>query len=164
RAPAPRRRLRRYAAVPLAVLVVGLTAWFIARRGGPCGDGSLPPCGVPADVAERTFVVLPFRASVADATLDGGSAARMLSRALLAWDDVETVDPMRVNDLLQRDESAAGSASVGRGVQAALTLGAGRLIMGEVQPLGDSVLVTASMYDARRSGRQVNTASVMLPA
>jgi tetratricopeptide (TPR) repeat protein len=63
------------------------------------------------------------------------------------WKDVKRVDPLRVESAL---EQAGHPTSLEAILALARSLGAGRVIWGEVNPIGDSIRVRGAVFDSRR--------------
>jgi tetratricopeptide (TPR) repeat protein len=95
-------------------------------------------------------VVLPFtvRAGAGPANAEIGRAYERVSDALGEWDGVRLVDPQRVRDALE--ERGPEPLRTNDALRVARTLDAGRLVWGDLATTGDSVIVRASLYDARR--------------
>ncbi len=121
-------------AVAIAAMVGGLF-WFRGRDSG---------------VSNKAWLVAPFEVQGADRSLDWlrDGSLNMLTLSLAQWTDLHVVEYERTLDLL-RDAKLESSARVG--LEAARNLarkvGAGRVVMGQVTAIGDSLIVTASLYD-----------------
>jgi DNA-binding SARP family transcriptional activator len=134
-APRGRRRTILAGLGIAAVAVAAALGLFFSRGAGEKGDDSL-------------FIVLPFESSSgAGAGLTPDQAELLVYDALSRWRDVRLVDAQRARDLMAR-RGPPGSLSEARRIAA--DAGAGRLVWGEITPLGDSVAVRAALYD--RSG------------
>ncbi len=92
------------------------------------------------------YLVAPFasRAGV-PAGLGGDACELALHDAVGRWKDVRLVDGLRVHDLAAR--RAVPVTRLGDALDLARAAGAGRLLWGEVTPRGDSVEITAGLYD-----------------
>ncbi len=122
------------AAVVGAVLVVALPRVF---RGSGLDPG--------------LYLVAPFASRAGVPTgLSGDACELALHDAVSRWKDVRLVDGLRAHDLVAR--RAAPVARLGDALELARTAGAGRLLWGEVTPHGDSVEITAGVYDVARAG------------
>jgi DNA-binding SARP family transcriptional activator len=132
---APRRLA--IAAALAVVAILGLV--FALKRPGTSGADS------------STFIVLPFaqRSGPGAAVLSPDQVELLLHDALSRWTDVRLVDAQRARDLMTR-HGPPGTLTQARRI--ALEAGAGRLVWGEITPLGDSVVVRAALYDHAGSG------------
>ncbi|HET7458991.1 MAG TPA: hypothetical protein VFJ74_15190, partial [Gemmatimonadaceae bacterium] len=149
RAPWWRRRVGAVAAAA-ALLVVAPLAWLAARDAG----------GVPRGVNPRkSYLVAPFDVmnDPSAAWLREGSVS-MLSLSLSQWRDLQVVDYERTLDLL-RDAKLDGDRGIGLEAARAMARRAGvwTVVMGQVSRLGDSLVVSARMFDVA-SGRRVDGA------
>lgn len=146
-----RRRAGAFVIGVLALLLIGAAA-MIGRRNGP-----------PAGVNPRlSLLVLPFDNLRENTSLDwlrDGSVS-MLALNLSQWNDLQVVGSERLHDLLQRHE-VAGNASLGLDMARRLARDAGvwTVIMGDFDQVGDSLHLTARVYDVA-TGRQLETAQV----
>ncbi len=148
-----RRRARLAAIFGTAVLLVGLGAVALfGRRNGP-----------PAGVNPRlSLLVLPFsnlRHNRALNWLSEGSVS-MLALNLSQWNDLKVVDNERLHDILDQHDIRNG-ADVGLDMARRLAREAGvwTVVMGEYEQVGDSLHLTARVYDVA-SGQRVETAEV----
>ena len=134
------------AAVLGAVLVVALPRVF---RGSGLDAG--------------LYLVAPFasRAGV-PASLSGDACELALHDAVSRWKDVRLVDGLRAHDLAAR--LAAPVAQLGDALDLARAAGAGRLLWGEVTPRGDSVEITAGVYDVARGSAALKSHMVRVAA
>jgi tetratricopeptide (TPR) repeat protein len=100
-----------------------------------------------AGLDESLYVVVPFtpRDSVAAGPLDGGGIERLLGDAFGRWTDLRLVGELELSDVLRREGDTRPALSTS--LDYSRGLGAGRLIWGEYQPVGDSILVVAGLYD-----------------
>ena len=105
----------------------------------------------PAGVDSSTFIVLPFdqRGAGGAETLTPDQAEILLHSALSRWTDVRLVDPQRARDLLAR---RGPPETLDDALRIAREAGAGRLLWGAITPLGDSVVVSAALYDVAKPG------------
>jgi len=109
------------------------------------------------------YLVAPF--AVRDAAppgLSGDESQLALYDAVSRWKDVRLVDGLRVRDLVAR--RGAAIARLGDALDVARAAGAGRLLWGEVVPRGDSVEITAGVYDVSRSGAAVRSHTIGMGA
>ena len=128
----------RVAAVAAALLVVAALAVWLWRPGASGLDTS-------------TYIVLPLaqRSGPGAASLSPDQAELLLHDALSRWTDVRLVDAQRARDLMARHGPPTTLAQARR---IAADAGAGRLVWGEITPLGDSVAVRAALYDTDGGG------------
>jgi tetratricopeptide (TPR) repeat protein len=104
----------------------------------------------PAGVDSSSYIVLPFvQRSGGAAALTPDQAELLLHDALSRWTDLHLVDSQLARDLLARRGPPSTLAEARR---IARDAGAGRLLWGEITPIGDSVVVRAGLYDVTRSG------------
>ncbi len=100
---------------------------------------------------ERSWFVAPFEVQGPDRSLDWlrEGSLNMLTLSLAQWTDLHVVEYERTLDLLR---SAKLDSEKRIGLDDARKLaqrtGSGRVVMGQVTVLGDSMIVTASLYDA----------------
>ncbi|MFL5538818.1 MAG: BTAD domain-containing putative transcriptional regulator, partial [Longimicrobiaceae bacterium] len=141
-APAHRPRrwpLPRIAAVVAIAAAAVLAIAVVLRRTRPArGDASL-------------FIVLPFEqgSGPGAAALSPDQAEVLVYDALSRWRDVRLVDAQRARDLMAR---RGPPTSLTEARRIAADAGAGRLVWGEITPLGDSVAVRAALYDLSGGG------------
>jgi len=121
-----------------ALLVAGVGLTFLLRPAPAKGDESL-------------FIVLPFEhgSGAGAAALSPDQAELLVYDALSRWRDVRLVDAQRARDLMARRGPPASLEDARR---IAADAGAGRLVWGEITPLGDSVAVRAALYDLSGGG------------
>ncbi|MEP6573243.1 MAG: serine/threonine-protein kinase [Gemmatimonadota bacterium] len=132
------RRLRRfYVTVALAVVATAGGSWVWRHHGPELDTGK--------------YAVLPLQAEGVDpqGLLSSTNSARLLWEGLRRWTDVRMVDPMAVPRGVGQITSPP---NLDAAREVARSLGAGRFIWGSVYPLGDSIAVRASIYDAAGSG------------
>jgi TolB-like protein len=108
--------------------------WF--QRGGATND--------------KEWLVAPFEVQGPDRSLDWlreGSLST-LTAALSQWKDLHVVEYERTLDLL-RDADLGDAKRVGleQARTIARRVGAGRVVMGQVMSSGDSIIVTAKLFD-----------------
>ena len=150
-ARAPLRHLRRWlgAAAALVVLIVGGATYFLRQGGTPSG---VDP--------RKSFFVAPFE------ILGGGDqlawlregSASMLTLDLSEWSDLSVVSYERGLDLLREAKlDTARRIGLADARSMARRAGVWTVVMGQVTAAGDSVLVTARMFDVA-TGRQVHQA------
>ncbi len=145
-------------AVVLA-LVVGLPT----LASGQCPDGSPPPCGRRVALDTARYAILPFahREGGQQSTLDGADCAELLTEGFARWIEVRLADKTRVYDALaRRGARAPFRIPFDTALAIARRLGAGRLVMGQLWSFGDTLRLTAGVYDAARGGaplREVTT-------
>src|SRR3989441_4833083 len=151
----------------LLVLAVLLAAGSPLQVTAQCPDGSPRPCkrpGAPVDTSR--YVILPFahREGSQPTDLDGAACAELLSQAFERWIDVRLTDRTRIYDALDRS-GARMPFRIGfdAGLAIARQLGAGRLVMGQLMNFGDTVRLTAGVYDAARGGPPLREATARVP-
>jgi hypothetical protein len=104
-----------------------------------------------AAVDPERYLVLPFRQhGIASATgLSGSDYARLTWQTLSRkWRDLRLVDEALVEDRLR--QAGDSVLTLSRGIELARSLGAGLLVWGEVERLGDSIQVQAALYRVER--------------
>ena len=145
-----RRLVARLAASAAIVLAVALGAFIWMRPGGA-------PRGVDP---RKSFFVAPFE------ILGGGDqlawlregSASMLTLNLAQWSDLNVVSYERGLDLLREAQlDTARRIGLAEARSMARRAGAWTVVMGQVTAAGDSLLVTARLFDVA-SGRQVHQA------
>jgi len=126
----PRVRIGAAVAALLAVIALAVALW---RPGASGLDAS-------------TYIVLPLaqRSGAVAGALSPDQAELLLHDALSRWTDVRLVDAQRARDLMARRGPPATLVEARR---IAKDAGAGRLVWGELTPLGDSMAVRAALYD-----------------
>ena len=146
-----RRTVRRWAAA-LTVALLGL---------GTAGLVILPRIAA-AKLDASLYVVVPFghRGGAAPALVNGDQCELLLSQAFGRWTDVRLADPLRVHDARMRRGDQAMTLDEAKAL--AKDVGAGMLVWGDVSAVGDSIQVTASLYDLRRGGKTVRDFTVRI--
>ena len=146
-----RRTARRWAA-GLAVALVGV---------GTVSLVVLPRIAA-AKLDASLYVVVPFghRGGAAPALVNGDQCELLLSQAFGRWTDVRLADPLRVHDARMRRGEQAMTLDEAKAL--AKDVGAGMLVWGDVSAVGDSIQVTASLYDLRRGGKTVRDYTVRI--
>ena len=135
---ASRRQRRRALAAGAAALVAAAVGgvWFKSRT----------------VVNDRSWFVAPFEVQGPDrsqlAWLREGSL-NMLTLSLAQWKDLQVTEYERALDLL-REAGLSDAPRIGleQAKKIARGIGAGRIVMGTVTSIGDSMIVTANLYDA----------------
>ena len=144
--------------------VLALVLGVPALMSGQCPDGSPPPCGrarVPLDTAR--YAILPFahREGSAQAVLDGADCAELLAEAFARWSEIRLADKTRLYDALaRRGERVPFRIPFDTAIAIALRLGAGKLVMGQLWSFGDTLRLTAGLYDVAHGGvpmREITT-------
>ena len=145
-------------------VVLALGAGLPTPAWGQCPDGSAPPCGRPRQVLDTSrYAILPFthREGSQTATLDGADCAELLSEGFGRWVEVRLADKTRVYDALaRRGARAPFRIPFDTALAIARALGAGKVVMGQLWIFGDTLRLTAGLYDAARGGpplREVTT-------
>ena len=131
----------------IAVAALGLFAFWNNGR----GEGN-----------DKSWFITPFEVQGPDRSLDWlrEGSLNMLTLSLAQWNDLQVVEYERTLDLLRGaklDTRARVGLDEARGL--ARRAGAGRVVMGQVTAIGDSLIVTASLYDVR-TGRSTDKARV----
>ncbi|HYL22715.1 MAG TPA: hypothetical protein VEU74_13195 [Gemmatimonadales bacterium] len=152
---------------PLALaLVLGALTPHPLRA--QCPDGSPPPCqrrGVPLDTTR--YLILPFahREGSEPTTLDGAGCAELLAEGFARWADIRLADKTRIYDALaRRGARVPFRIPFDTGLAIARQLGAGRLVMGQLWSFGDTLRLTAGVYDAGRGGAPLREVTARVPA
>ncbi|HYL55439.1 MAG TPA: hypothetical protein VEU73_07660 [Gemmatimonadales bacterium] len=133
-----------------------------------CPDGSPPPCarrGVPLDTSR--YLILPFahREGGQATPLDGAGCAELLAEAFARWAEIRLADKTRIYDALaRRGARVPFRIPFDTGLAIARQLGAGRLVMGQLWSFGDTLRLTAGLYDAARGGAPLREATTRVPA
>jgi DNA-binding SARP family transcriptional activator len=131
--------------VALAIGVVLMAALLVSKRGaGAEGvDGSV-------------YLVLAF-AQRGPSAVTPDQAELLLHDALSRWTDLQLVDAQRARDLVARNgppQNLRDARAIAR------EAGAGKLVWGEITPLGDSIVVRAALYDLTRRGDAVQAGTI----
>ena len=147
-----------------AAAALALNATLANPVWGQCPDGSPPPCGRLRQALDTSrYAILPFahREGSQTAALDGADCAELLNEAFGRWVEVRLADKTRVYDALaRRGERAPFRIPFDTALAIARALGAGKLVMGQLWIFGDTLRLTAGVYDASRGGspmREVTT-------
>jgi len=144
-------------------LVVGVSALV----SGQCPDGSPPPCGRRAPLDTGRYAILPFahREGGQHSTLDGADCAELLTEGFARWIEVRLADKTRVYDALTRHGARAPfRIPFDTALAIARRLGAGRLVMGQLWSFGDTLRLTAALYDVTRGGTPVRESTTRVAA
>ena len=144
--PRARPRWLLPAAAAAAVLAVALGIVLPRQR----ANGSALDASV--------YIVLPF-AQRGPSPVTSDQAELLLHDAFSRWTDLQLVDAQRARDLLVRSRPPENLRQARRIARQA---GAGKLVWGEITPLGDSILVRAALYDLTRSGDPVQSATIRM--
>jgi len=147
------RRLRRRWRTALAVAAVAVAALALV----------VLPQVFASGLDASLYVVVPFghRGGAAPALVNGDQCELLLSQAFGRWTDVRLADPLQVHDArVRRGEIPMTFEEAKR---LAKDLGAGMLVWGDVADVGDSIQVTAALYDLRRGGRRQRDYTVRIP-
>ncbi|QJR37042.1 serine/threonine-protein kinase [Gemmatimonas groenlandica] len=111
---------------------------------------------------DKEWLVAPFEVQGPDRSLDWlrEGSLNMLTLSLAQWEDLHVVEYERTLDLL-RDAKLEDARRVGldQARDIARHAGAGRVVMGQLTAIGDSLIVTASLYDVK-SGNSTDKARV----
>lgn len=152
-----------WAGVTVLAVVVGIpTLGF-----GQCPDGSPPPCGRRVSLDTARYAILPFahREGGQQSALDGADCAELLTEGFARWMEVRLADKTRVYDALARQGARAPfRIPFDTAVAIARRLGAGRLVMGQLWSFGDTLRLTAALYDAVRGGAPLREVTTRVPA
>lgn len=152
--PAPAPRLfglpaaRKWLApgLALAALLAAVVIGLLASRQRVSAEG----------VNASVYIVLPF-AQRGESPVTPDQAELLLHDALSRWTDLQLVDAQRARDLLSRSGPPTNLREARRIARQA---GAGRLVWGEITPLGDSILVRAALYDVTRGGDPIEAGTI----
>lgn len=153
RTPPPTRKSKK----PSKAVWFGLAPVFIALA-----SVLISTSGKGSDENAKEWLVAPFEVQSPDRSLDwlreGG--LNMLTLSLAQWQDLRVVEYERTLDLL-RDEKLDNERRIGLedAQRLARRARAGRVVMGQLTLAGDSLIATASLYDAR-SGKSIDKARV----
>jgi tetratricopeptide (TPR) repeat protein len=147
--------------------VVALVVAAPVVLAGQCPDGSPPPCGRRAPLDTARYAILPFahREGGQQSTLDGADCAELLTEGFARWVEVRLADKTRVYDALARHGARAPfRIPFDTAVAIARRLGAGKLVMGQLWSFGDTLRLTAGLYDAARGGTPLREVTTRVPA
>ncbi len=108
------------------------------------------------------YVVVPFghRGGAAPALVNGDQCELLLSQAFERWTDVRLADPLQVHDARMRRGEVAMTLDEAK--RLARNLGAGMLVWGDVTEVGDSIQVTAGLYDLRAGSKRLRDYAVRI--
>ena len=122
----------------------------------------LVPRFLGAGLDRSRYVVVPFghRAGAAPALLTGDNCELLLYGAFSRWRDVRLSDELLVRDAMQRAGGSPTTLHDARNI--ARRVGAGLLVWGEVAQAGDSVLVSAAVYDVTRGAEVLRRQTLRL--
>ncbi len=147
--------------------VLGLLVGLPTVLSGQCPDGSPPPCGTRATLDTARYAILPFehREGSRQTTLDGADCAELLAEAFARWAEVHLADKTRLYDALsRRRERLPFRIPFDTALAIARRLGAGRLVMGQLWSFGDTLRLTAALYDVARGGTPVREITTRVAA
>jgi tetratricopeptide (TPR) repeat protein len=146
-----RRRWRRWGAIAAGTALVLGTMGLI-----------LVPRFAAAKLDASLYIVVPFghRGGAAPALVNGDQCELLLSQAFGRWTDVRLADPLRVHDARMR--RGAEPMTLVEAKTLARAVGAGMLVWGDVSAVGDSIQVTAALYDLRHGGKTVRDYTVRI--
>jgi tetratricopeptide (TPR) repeat protein/tRNA A-37 threonylcarbamoyl transferase component Bud32 len=145
------RTRRRWRATLIGAAALGLLALMLRPRVFASSlDASL-------------YVVVPFghRGGAAPALVNGDQCELLLSQAFGRWTDVRLADQLQVHDARMRRGETPMTLDEAKGL--ARDLSAGMLVWGDVAVVGDSIQVTAALYDLKRGGTRVRDYTVRVP-
>ena len=132
----------------VAAMVLALLIWWPRGGGADTIDPSL-------------HAVIPFDVEgTVPEGLDGAAVARYLGGSMRTWRDVRLVEALRTRDAVARHGDVR---TLRDALDVARTLGAGRLIWGDLWQRGDSIEIRAAIYSVA-TGREERTARAMLSA
>ena len=139
----------------------GAIAAVVALTLGALGIVLLPRLAS-AKLDASLYVVVPFghRGGAAPALVSGDQCELLLSQAFGRWTDVRLADPLRVHDARMRRGDQPMTLDEAKTL--AKDVGAGMLVWGDVSTVGDSIQVTAALYDLRHGGRSVRDYTVRI--
>lgn len=143
--PALRRRTAAAGVAVLAALALVVAGLMSARQRADARG-----------VNESVYIVLPF-AQRGASPVTPDQAELLLHDAFSRWSDLKLVDAQRTRDLLSRSGAPRNLREARRIARSA---GAGRLVWGEITPLGDSILVRAALYEVTRGGDPVQAGTI----
>src|SRR5579884_1597752 len=156
---------------PETSLFLALLLGAAPHRAAPqCPDGSAPPCGRPRPALDTgRIAVLPFAdregGPAAAPALDGADCAELLAEALERWRDVRLADRVRLYDALSRRRARSPfRIPFDTALAIARQLGVGKVVMGQLWSFGDTLRLTAGLYDAARGGAPLREATARVAA
>jgi eukaryotic-like serine/threonine-protein kinase len=168
RAASPARsRIRQLLPATLVLALVGGAAMYATRAANSepssCTIDITASC---AALDSANYVVLPFSYTQdGQPASDGFVFADAVSAALARVEGVNVIDRMRVIDAVQRmSADPTRRLEVDSAIMLSRRLGARNAMIGEVQRLGDSVRVTASLYDVALAPAGSRSVEVRLSA
>jgi len=109
------------------------------------------------------YAVVTFghRSGQTSSVFNGDESAVLLRQAMRQWVDVHLADPLRISDALARNGGTI--VTLREAEQVARSVRAGRLLWGEEsEGVGDSIAVTASLYDLTGAGRVLKSYTVQV--
>ena len=151
----------------VSTAVLTLVLGVPAVVSGQCPDGSPPPCGRRAPLDTGRYAILPFahREGGQSSTLDGADCAELLTEGFARWIEVRLADRTLVYDALARQGARAPfRIPFDTALAIARRLGAGRLVMGQLWSFGDTLRLTAGLYDVARGGAPVRESTTRVAA
>jgi len=151
----------------ISAVVLALVVGLPALASGQCPDGSPPPCGRRVALDTARYTILPFahREGGQQSTLDGADCAELLTEGFARWIEVRLADKTRVYDALARHGARAPfRIPFDTAVAIARRLGAGKLVMGQLWSFGDTLRLTAGLYDVARGGTPVREITTRVAA
>src|SRR2546422_545801 len=153
--------------VSIVAVVLALVVGLPTLASGQCPDGSPPPCGRRVALDTARYAILPFahREGGQQSTLDGADCAELLTEGFARWIEVRLADKTRVYDALARHGARAPfRIPFDTAVAIARRLGAGKLVMGQLWSFGDTLRLTAGLYDVARGGTPVREITTRVAA
>ena len=120
---------------------------------------------MPLDTAR--YAILPFahREGSAQSVLDGADCAELLAEAFARWSEIRLADKTRLYDALaRRGERVPFRIPFDTAIAIALRLGAGKLVMGQLWSYGDTLRLTAGLYDVAHGGVSVREITTRVAA
>ena len=151
----------------IAAVVLALVVGLPTLASGQCPDGSPPPCGRRVALDTARYAILPFahREGGQQGTLDGADCAELLTEGFARWIEIRLADKTRVYDALARHGARAPfRIPFDTAVAIARRLGAGKLVMGQLWSFGDTLRLTAGLYDVTRGGTPVREITTRVAA
>ncbi len=151
----------------IVAVVLALVVGLPTLASGQCPDGSPPPCGRRVALDTARYAILPFahREGGQQSTLDGADCAELLIEGFARWMEVRLADKTRVYDALARHGARAPfRIPFDTAVAIARRLGAGKLVMGQLWSFGDTLRLTAGLYDVARGGTPVREITTRVAA